>query len=174
MVVGEESTSPARMASPSAGIYSSANASIRVGTASEASGPTSGGGHRSKFHPVTFHHSHFNKNIEKENLSMTQLKQALFPNALNNSGTDQAVRMSDIRVGPIYLGEKVFMRTGSGTLTRDSRAIALEKVKRRELVNRTGFSSSNHETYKPLGEPILEAEKLISTSLNISITPGPL
>ncbi|KAI8801424.1 hypothetical protein BJ742DRAFT_859250 [Cladochytrium replicatum] len=66
-----------------------------------------------------------------------------------------------------YQPEKVFTRTDQRLAGKDSRQIAYERFRRREEVFRCGFCSDPKEAYKPLGDPILDSDTLLSTCLKI-------
>ncbi|KAJ3129909.1 hypothetical protein HK098_007663 [Nowakowskiella sp. JEL0407] len=67
-----------------------------------------------------------------------------------------------------YEPQKVFIRTDQRLASKDFRQIAFEKSSRREDVYKRGFCSDPKEVYKPLGEPQLDSETLLYSSLKIS------
>ncbi|KAI9183229.1 hypothetical protein H9P43_004146 [Blastocladiella emersonii ATCC 22665] len=142
-------------------------------------GPGAGPHKPTKFHPVTFHHSHFARNNDREPSTVTNIRQAILPVPLLPDQTVTAAHLEQERqkragttgggASTGYMAEKVQTRTTSRIVTRDSKAVAAERSKRRQMVMVTGFNSSTREAYKPLGAPVLNVEDLVATTLGVAV-----
>jgi hypothetical protein len=91
--------------------------------------------HKTKFHALTFHHSHFTRAADKGDSTLNAIKQAILPTQL---APDQSVKsFYDARPPPstIYNPAKVQTRTSSRIVTRDSKCLALEREQRRIVRN---------------------------------------
>ncbi|KAL7752797.1 hypothetical protein RI367_001799 [Sorochytrium milnesiophthora] len=121
---------------------------------STAATPAPNSRSQSKYHPVAIYHSHFSKHQEKE-ASAVLHKHVLLANGKGLLGD--------------YRPDKIVTRTAASIKSRDSKALALEKAKRREQVMLTGFNSDIKEPYKPLGAPVLDSEELLVNALQLDM-----
>ncbi|KAJ3363023.1 hypothetical protein GGF32_004888 [Allomyces javanicus] len=135
---------------------------------------------KTKFHAISFHHVHHARTSDREPGTLAYIKHAIFPTQLLPDQTvaqhHEAVKAAGGgRAGgergavEQYMAEKVQTRTTSRIITKDSKMLAMERERRRQQVMATGFNSSTREAYKPLGEPILHVEDLVSTALNVRV-----
>ncbi|KNE57135.1 hypothetical protein AMAG_02885 [Allomyces macrogynus ATCC 38327] len=133
---------------------------------------------KTKFHTLSFHHVHHARTNDREPGTLAYIKHAIFPTQLLPDQTvaqhHEAVKAAGGGSGERgaveqYMAEKVQTRTTSRIITKDSKVLAMERERRRQQVMATGFNSSTREAYKPLGEPILHVEDLVSTALNVRV-----
>ncbi|KAJ3373328.1 hypothetical protein GGF31_000761 [Allomyces arbusculus] len=135
---------------------------------------------KTKFHAISFHHVHHARTNDREPGPLAYIKHAIFPTQLLPDQTvaqhHEAVKAAggngaggERGVMEQYMAEKVQTRTTSRIITKDSKMLAMERERRRQQVMATGFNSSTREAYKPLGEPILHVEDLVSTALNVRV-----
>ncbi|KNE70884.1 hypothetical protein AMAG_14983 [Allomyces macrogynus ATCC 38327] len=134
---------------------------------------------KTKFHAISFHHVHHARTSDREPGTLAYIKHAIFPTQLL---PDQTVAQHHEAVkaaggggaggerGTVeqYMAEKVQTRTTSRIITKDRKMLAMERERRRQVMA-TGFNSSTREAYKPLGDPILHVEDLVSTALNVQV-----
>ncbi|KND01519.1 uncharacterized protein SPPG_03318 [Spizellomyces punctatus DAOM BR117] len=131
-----------------------------VGGASAAiagqTAPPTASKNRHHFGHHTIHHSQFAKTERGDAGIAFHVKQAI-------------IEKSPTRLQS-YEPREVAVRTDQKYSLKDSSAVKTEKLKRRTDVYRCGFCSDAKESYKPLGDPILDSDALLCLALKIDPT----
>ncbi|KAI9225123.1 hypothetical protein BC828DRAFT_411 [Blastocladiella britannica] len=125
--------------------------------------------HRTKFHALSFHHSHFAKAQDRDTSSLTAIKHAILPPPLLPDQVITPAQIDAVRARHPHVCEKVATRTVQMIVTRNAKNVATEKTRRLGLVMVTGFNASTREPYRPLGAPVLQVEDLVSGALSVPV-----